>query len=278
MKFVKSHGLGNDYIIIDGKQLKKKLSKKTIVKICDRNFGIGSDGILILDKSKKADFKLIIYNPDGTEAEKSGNGLRIFSSFLFNHGYTKKKVFTIETRGGIVTSEFINKTKNISYFKVDMGKAEFKSKNIPVKIKEILAISKKIKIKNKTFVFTSVSVGNPHCVIFLKQISSKIAKEYGPYIETNKIFPKRINVQFAKIINRNKVEAEIWERGAGYTLASGSSSCAIVSAGYKLGLLDNEVKVKMPGGTLKISIDKNYNLNMEGPVEEICTGNLSFNE
>ena len=276
MKFVKSHGLGNDYIVIDGKQLKKKLSKKTIVKICDRNFGIGSDGILILDKSKKADFKLIIYNPDGTQAEKSGNGLRIFSSFLFNHGYTKKKVFTIETKGGIVTSEFIKKTKNISYFKVDMGKAEFKSKNIPVKIKEILAVSKKIKIKNKTFVFTSVSVGNPHCVIFLEQISSKIAKEYGPYIETNKIFPKRINVQFAKIINRNKVEAEIWERGAGYTLASGSSSCAIVSAGYKLGLLDNEVKVKMPGGTLKISIDKNYNLNMEGPVEEICTGNLSF--
>jgi|TARA_E500000075_G_scaffold20868_1_gene17669 diaminopimelate epimerase len=276
MKFVKSHGLGNDYIVIDGKQLKKKLSKKTIVKICDRNFGIGSDGILILDKSKKADFKLIIYNPDGTQAEKSGNGLRIFSSFLFNHGYTKKKVFTIETKGGIVTSEFIKKTKNISYFKVDMGKAEFKSKNIPVKIKEILAVSKKIKIKNKTFVFTSVSIGNPHCVIFLEQISSKIAKEYGPYIETNKIFPKRINVQFAKIINRNKVEAEIWERGAGYTLASGSSSCAIVSAGYKLGLLDNEVKVKMPGGTLKISIDKNYNLNMEGPVEEICTGNLSF--
>ena len=276
MKFVKSHGLGNDYIVIDGKKLKKKLSKKTIINICDRNFGIGSDGILILEKSKRADFKLIIYNPDGTQAEKSGNGLRIFSSFLFNHGYTKKKVFTIETKGGIVTSEFIKKTKNISYFKVAMGKAEFRSKDIPVKIKDILAVSKKIKIKNKTFVFTSVSVGNPHCVIFLKQISSKIAKEYGPYIETNKIFPKRINVQFAKIINRNKVEAEIWERGAGYTLASGSSSCAIVSAGYKLGLLDYEVDVKMPGGTLKISIDKNYNLNMEGPVEEICTGNLSF--
>ena len=276
MKFVKSHGLGNDYIVIDGKKLKKKLSKKTIINICDRNYGIGSDGILILEKSKRADFKLIIYNPDGTQAEKSGNGLRIFSSFLFNHGYTKKKVFTIETKGGIVTSEFIKKTKNISYFKVDMGKAEFRSKDIPVKIKDILAISKKIKIKNKTFVFTSVSIGNPHCVIFLEQISSKIAKEYGPYIETNKIFPKRINVQFAKIINRNKVEAEIWERGAGYTLASGSSSCAIVSAGYKLGLLDYEVDVKMPGGTLKISIDKNYNLNMEGPVEEICTGNLSF--
>ena len=249
MKFVKSHGLGNDYIVIDGKKLKKKLSKKTIINICDRNYGIGSDGILILEKSKRADFKLIIYNPDGTQAEKSGNGLRIFSSFLFNHGYTKKKVFTIETKGGIVTSEFIKKTKNISYFKVAMGKAEFRSKDIPVKIKDILAVSKKIKIKNKTFVFTSVSVGNPHCVIFLKQISSKIAKEYGPYIETNKIFPKRINVQFAKIINRNKVEAEIWERGAGYTLASGSSSCAIVSAGYKLGLLDYEVDVKMPGGT-----------------------------
>jgi diaminopimelate epimerase len=276
MKFIKSHGLGNDYIVIDGKNLKKKLSKTMIVKICDRNFGIGSDGILILDKSKKADFMLKIYNPDGTQAEKSGNGLRIFSSFLYNYGYTKKKTFTIETKGGVVTSKFIKKIKNISYFKVNMGKADFSSKNIPVKIKDALAISKKIKIKSKTFIFTSVSVGNPHCVIFLKEISSKIAKEYGPYLETNKIFPKRINVQFVKIINRNKVEAEIWERGAGYTLASGSSSCAIVSAGYKLGLLNNEVAVKMPGGTLNISIDKNYNLNMEGPVEEICSGKISF--
>ena len=276
MKFIKSHGLGNDYIVVDGKNLKKKLSKEMIMKICDRNFGIGSDGILILYKSKKADFRLKIYNPDGTQAEKSGNGLRIFSSFLYNHGYTKKKTFTIETKGGIVTSKFIKKIKKISYFKVNMGKADFNSKNIPVKVKDKLAISKKIKIKGKTFIFTSVSVGNPHCVIFLKKISSKIAKEYGPYLETNKIFPKRINVQFAKIINRKKVEAEIWERGAGYTLASGSSSCAIVSAGYRLGFLDSEVAVKMPGGTLKISIDKDYNLNMEGPVEEICSGRISF--
>ena len=125
MKFVKSHGLGNDYIVIDGKKLKKKLSKKTIINICDRNFGIGSDGILILEKSKRADFKLIIYNPDGTQAEKSGNGLRIFSSFLFNHGYTKKKVFTIETKGGIVTSEFVKKTKNIRHISIAplMGEA-----------------------------------------------------------------------------------------------------------------------------------------------------------
>lgn len=276
MKFIKSHGLGNDYIVIDGKNLKKKLSKEMIMKICDRNFGIGSDGILILYESKKADFKLKIYNPDGTLAEKSGNGLRIFSSFLYNYGYTKKKTFTIETKGGIVTSKFIKEINKISYFKVNMGKADFSSKNIPVKIKDELAISKKIKIKGKTFVFTSVSVGNPHCVIFLKKISSNIAKEYGPYLETNKIFPKRINVQFAKIINRKKVEAEIWERGAGYTLASGSSSCAIVSAGYRLGFLDNEVTVKMPGGTLNISIDEDYNLNMEGPVEEICSGTISF--
>ena len=135
MKFVKSHGLGNDYIVIDGKKLKKKLSKKTIINICDRNYGIGSDGILILEKSKRADFKLIIYNPDGTQAEKSGNGLRIFSSFLFNHGYTKKKVFTIETKGGIVTSEFIKKQKIFLILKLLWEKLNLDQKIFPLKLR-----------------------------------------------------------------------------------------------------------------------------------------------
>jgi|TARA_Y100000817_G_C16745628_1_gene494531 diaminopimelate epimerase len=274
--FVKSHGLGNDYIVMDLKKINFKLDKKRIKEICHRNYGIGADGILLLVNSKKADFGLKIYNPDGTEAEKSGNGLRIFSKYLYDYNYTKKRNFLIETKGGIVRSEVILKNKKIKDVKVDMGVASFESKKIPVKTKDKYSINQKIKVKNQSFTYSSVTVGNPHCVIFLKNISKDLALKFGRLIEENKLFPKRTNVQFAQIISKNKVKIEIWERGAGYTLASGSSSCGVVSVGYKLGLLNEKVQVIMPGGKLYIEIDKDYKLTMKGPVEEICNGQLKL--
>ena len=274
--FVKSHGLGNDYIVMDLKKINFKLDKKRIKEICHRNYGIGADGILLLVNSKKADFGLKIYNPDGTEAEKSGNGLRIFSKFLYDYEYTKKRNFLIETKGGIVHSEVILKNKKVKDVKVDMGVASFESKKIPVKTKNKYSINQKIKVKNQSFTYSSVTVGNPHCVIFLKNTSKDLALKFGRLIEENKLFPKRTNVQFAQIISKNKVKIEIWERGAGYTLASGSSSCGVVSVGYKLGLLSEKVEVIMPGGKLYIEIDKDYKLIMKGPVEEICNGQLKL--
>ncbi len=274
--FVKSHGLGNDYIVMDLKKINFKLDKKRIKEICHRNYGIGADGILLLVNSKKADFGLKIYNPDGTEAEKSGNGLRIFSKYLYDYKYTKKRNFLIETKGGIVHSEVILKNKKIKDVKVDMGVASFESKKIPVKTKNKYSINQKIKVKNQSFTYSSVTVGNPHCVIFLKNTSKDLALKFGRLIEENKLFPKRTNVQFAQIISKNKVKIEIWERGAGYTLASGSSSCGVVSVGYKLGLLNEKVEVIMPGGKLYIEIDKDYKLTMKGPVEEICNGQLKL--
>ena len=274
--FVKSHGLGNDYIVMDLKKINFKLDKKRIKEICHRNYGIGADGILLLVNSKKADFGLKIYNPDGTEAEKSGNGLRIFSKYLYDYNYTKKRNFLIETKGGIVRSEVILKNKKIKDVKVDMGVASFESKKIPVKTKDKYSINQKIKVKNQSFTYSSVTVGNPHCVIFLKNTSKDLALKFGRLIEENKLFPKRTNVQFAQIISKNKVKIEIWERGAGYTLASGSSSCGVVSVGYKLGLLNEKVQVIMPGGKLYIEIDKDYKLTMKGPVEEICNGQLKL--
>ena len=217
-----------------------------------------------------------IYNPDGTEAEKSGNGLRIFSKYLYDYKYTKKRNFLIETKGGIVRSEVILKNKKIKDVKVDMGVASFESKKIPVKTKNKYSINQKIKVKNQSFTYSSVTVGNPHCVIFLKNTSKDLALKFGRLIEENKLFPKRTNVQFAQIISKNKVKIEIWERGAGYTLASGSSSCGVVSVGYKLGLLSEKVEVIMPGGKLYIEIDKDYKLTMKGPVEEICNGQLKL--
>ena len=277
INFVKSHGLGNDYIVIDGKEVNYSLKKREIIRLCNRNYGIGSDGILMLCKSKNADFGLKIYNPDGSQAEKSGNGLRIFSAFLFDYKYVKnKKIISIETKGGLVKSKFIKKNKNKSIFNVEMGNATFLNNKIPVKIKDKnnSCLNKEINLKNKKFIFNAVSVGNPHCVIFLNKISKDLAKEYGPLIETHRFFPNKINVQFVKIINKSTVNIEIWERGAGYTLASGSSSCGVVSVGYKLGLLNSNVKVQMPGGDLNISIDNNFKLKMEGPVEEICSGKI----
>ena len=274
--FVKSHGLGNDYIIIDEKKLTIKLNKALIKKICNRNYGIGSDGLLLVVPSKKADFGLRIFNPDGSEAEKSGNGLRIFSKFLYDNKYTKKRVFTIETKSGVVRSEIIRSSKKSSMVKVEMGQASFESKKIPVLSNKKLAINERIKIKGEEFIFTAVTVGNPHCVIFKDKITPEDATEYGPLLEKNRRFPKRVNIQFAQIISTNKVKIEIWERGAGYTLASGSSSCAVVSAGYKLGLLSKRVRVEMQGGFLFIEIDDSHNLIMEGPVEQICSGEISF--
>ena len=274
--FVKSHGLGNDYIVMDLKKINFRLDKKRIKEICHRNYGIGADGILLLVNSKKADFGLKIYNPDGTEAEKSGNGLRIFSKYLYDYKYTKKRNFLIETKGGIVHSEVILKNKKVKDVKVDMGVASFESKKIPVKTKNKYSINQKIKVKNQSFTYSSVTVGNPHCVIFLKNTSKDLALKFGRLIEENKLFPKRTNVQFAQIISKNKVKIEIWERGAGYTLASGSSSCGVVSVGYKLGLLSEKVEVIMPGGKLYIEIDKDYKLIMKGPVEEICNGQLKL--
>ena len=274
--FVKSHGLGNDYIVMDLKKINFKLDKKRIKEICHRNYGIGADGILLLVNSKKADFGLKIYNPDGTEAEKSGNGLRIFSKYLYDYKYTKKRNFLIETKGGIVHSEVILKNKKVKDVKVDMGVASFESKKIPVKTKNKYSINQKIKVKNQSFTYSSVTVGNPHCVIFLKNTYKDLALKFGRLIEENKLFPKRTNVQFAQIISKNKVKIEIWERGAGYTLASGSSSCGVVSVGYKLGLLSEKVEVIMPGGKLYIEIDKDYKLTMKGPVEEICNGQLKL--
>ena len=274
--FVKSHGLGNDYIVMDLKKINFKLGKKRIKEICHRNYGIGADGILLLVNSKKADFGLKIYNPDGTEAEKSGNGLRIFSKYLYDYKYTKKRNFLIETKGGIVHSEVILKNKKIKDVKVDMGVASFESKKIPVKTKNKYSINQRIKVKNQSFTYSSVTVGNPHCVIFLKKASKDLALKFGRLIEENKLFPKRTNVQFAQIISKNKVKIEIWERGAGYTLASGSSSCGVVSVGYRLGLLSEKVEVIMPGGKLYIEIDKDYKLTMKGPVEEICNGQLKL--
>lgn len=274
--FVKSHGLGNDYIVLDSENIDFSLNAEAIKTICNVHYGIGSDGILLKVPSKNADFGLKIFNPDGSEAEKSGNGLRIFCKFLYDYGFAEGKEFTVETKGGVVKAK-IEKEENsrAKVITVDMGKAEFSSEKIPVKCEEKECIGKKINVDGKTFEINCVSVGNPHCVIIVDKLNEDEVKKYGKIIENLPMFPNRINVQFAKPISRNEVEIRIWERGAGYTLASGSSSCAVASVMVKRGLTDRDITVIMPGGELKISIDENWNIRMTGEVQEICSGILS---
>lgn len=274
--FVKSHGLGNDYFTLNEAELSFILNEKNIQLLCDVHYGIGSDGILLKVASSKADFGLKIYNPDGSEAEKSGNGLRIFAKYLYDYGHTSGKIFTIETPGGVVTAEISGETNGkANRVKVDMGKANFNSHQVPVLCDETECLDHPLNIIDETYLINCVSVGNPHCVVVCTKLTKAEILKHGAEIENHPMFPNRINVQFAKVISRNEVEILIWERGAGYTLASGSSSCAVAAVMVKKGLTDRKMTLKMPGGTLQIEIDEAWNIRMEGEVKEIASGYLS---
>jgi diaminopimelate epimerase len=274
--FVKSHGLGNEYVVLDSENIDFNITGDAIRRICNVNFGIGTDGILLKVLSDKADFGLKIYNPDGSEAEKSGNGLRIFCKFLYDFKLAKSENFSVETPGGIVNAEILEKENGrAKTIRIDMGKAIFASRQIPVDSDEEEFLARKITAGDKEYEVNCVSVGNPHCVIIKDKLDIDEIKKYGPLLENNKLFPNRINVQFVKIISDNLVEILIWERGAGYTLASGSSSCAVASVLVKRGFADRHLIVKMQGGLLTIEIDDKWNIRMTGEVREIASGVLS---
>ncbi|SPP63771.1 diaminopimelate epimerase [Nitrospira lenta] len=277
--FFRGHGLGNDYIVMDPKELTFKLTPKNIKAVCDRNWGLGSDGILALVPSKKADFGLRIYNPDGSEAEKSGNGLRIFARYLHATGKTKKKHFTVETKGGLVTIDLhIDRHGDARAVTVEMGQATFKPAALPCTMPVDELIQQPIEAAGRALSFTGVSVGNPHCVVF-KRAGESWSREdllkLGPVLENHSLFPKRTNIQLAIPTGPREIFILIWERGAGETQASGSSSCAAASAAVRLGLVKSPVTVKMPGGTLNIEVAKDFSLTMKGPVAEVARGTLS---
>jgi diaminopimelate epimerase len=277
--FFRGHGLGNDYIVMDPKELTFKLTPSNIKSVCDRNWGLGSDGILALVPSKKADFGLRIFNPDGSEAEKSGNGLRIFARYLHATGKTKKKHFSVETKGGLVTIELhIDRHGDAGAVTVEMGQATFKPAALPCSLGVEELIQQHIEAAGRTLTFTGVSVGNPHCVLF-KPAGESWSQEdllaLGPALENHILFPKRTNVQLAVPTGPKEIFILIWERGAGETQASGSSSCAAASAAVRLGLVKSPVTVKMPGGTLNIEVASDFSLTMKGPVAEVARGALS---
>jgi len=275
-EFVKSHGLGNDYFVLDSSAISFAVTPGATRLLCDRNYGVGSDGILLLTRSNEADFGLRILNPDGSEAEKSGNGLRIFAKYLYEHGHTQNKTFRIDTLGGVVTAELeISKDGRVPFVTVEMGQAVFNSTEIPVAGPEREVVDEEIRVNGEIARITAVSVGNPHCVVFVDELDEGFTRKLGPLLENHELFPNRINVQFAKVLTPEKVSILIWERGAGYTLASGSSSCAVAAACVKNGLTAKKLTVSMPGGELDIEIREDWTIKMRGPVEEVTSGTLS---
>jgi len=273
MKFWKYHGLGNDYIVIDPKHLSSSLTTEQTKMICHRNYGVGSYGILLGPlPSQKAPFGLRIFNPDGSEAEKSGNGLRIFSRYLSDQKLVGQDEFAIETPGGVVKSTVFDGGKMV---RVEMGKVSFDSDRIPVVGPKREVLNEKLTAGGREFTFCAATIGNPHCVLPLPEISAKLAHEFGPFVETHPNFPKRTNVQFLKVRDRANIQIEIWERGAGYTLASGSSSSAAAAVAHRLGLCDRNISVHVPGGVIAIEIGDDFAIRMTGSVTKVCEGMIS---
>jgi diaminopimelate epimerase len=270
MKYAKYHGLGNDYLVIRPDDIDRELKSEQIQLICHRNYGVGSDGILVGPlPSDTCNFRLRILNPDGGEAEKSGNGLRIFSRFLYDQGLVHENPFTVETLGGAVVCQVRDGGKTVT---VEMGKVSFLSTKIPVTGEEREVLREHMDIAGTTFEYCAATVGNPHCVILGEYPSPELARQYGPLIETDSRFPHRINVQFLQVIDRQNIRIEIWERGAGYTLASGSSSTAAAAVAYRLGLCDSAITVHMPGGELATRFSQDFAATMTGPVTRVCQG------
>ena len=276
MNFEKYHALGNDYLVLEPSECPHPLAEKEIVRICHRNFGLGSDGILLgPSSSTEADFGLRILNPDGSEAEKSGNGLRIFARYLRDQGKVGVEPFTIDTLGGIVTCEV---SSDASVISVEMGQVSFRSDEIPVKIegdpREVL--DETIEAAGQYLQYYAATIGNPHCVVPVDKVDRAFACKIGPILENHSNFPNRTNVQFLEILDRNNIRIEIWERGAGYTLASGSSSSAAGAVARKMGACDEDIIVHMPGGDIQLRIDDCFNVTMTGPATRVGSMTLDL--
>jgi diaminopimelate epimerase len=277
-QFVRSHGLGNDYLVVDGARLGFALTEERIRRICDRHTGVGSDGILeVVTPPAGFDAAVRIYNPDGSEAEKSGNGVRIFAKFCLDHGYVAAdRPVKIHTLGGPVEAHLIAREGNRTVLRVSMGRVSFRCADLPMAPSPPVDewVQRKLPVGDRQFAATCLSVGNPHAVLLDAPFDEATTRQYGPLVENHAFFPRRTNVQLVQVVDRSTVKAMIWERGAGWTLSSGSSSCAVAAACVRAGLVDHAVKVVMPGGTLDVIVHDDWRLEQIGFAQEIAVGEL----
>jgi diaminopimelate epimerase len=273
MKFSKYHGLGNDYIVLSPLEMRGEPDPDLIRLICNRNFGVGSDGVLLGPfESECCDFGLRIFNPDGSEAEKSGNGLRIFARFLWDSRLVDERLFSVETPGGAVSCEVSDAGREVS---VCMGRVSLDDRFLIAEGAQRGLQKRELEIDGSTLTYCTANVGNPHCVVFSDDPTPEQAQRLGPVIEAHPRFPNRTNVQFMRVLSRRSIQIEIWERGAGYTLASGSSSVAAAAVAHTLGLCDPDITVQMPGGRLHVQFNGDLFATLTGPVMKVCDGTMA---
>jgi diaminopimelate epimerase len=261
LKFQKMHGLGNDFVLLDGRQ--EKLDgldlKKLAVELCDRHFGVGADGLLIVWPSQKAHYRMQVINPDGSEAEMCGNGIRCFAKYVYETDKLKEEVISVETLAGTILPAVILADGRVAAVEVDMG--------TPKEIKK-----SKVKIKNMEFAVQEISMGNPHAVILTDDLAAVDLPVVGPLIENDKHFPNRTNVEFVQVIDDKEIKVVVWERGAGETLACGTGACAAVVAANLAGRIGRRALVRLPGGNLDIEWNDDNHILMRGPAEQVFAG------
>jgi diaminopimelate epimerase len=276
IKFTKMHGLGNDYIYIDCIKGEKIENPSYLAKtMSNRHFGIGSDGLILICKSNIADFKMQMFNYDGSEAEMCGNGIRCVGKYVYDNELTNNKIITVETLGGIKKLKLNIKNKKVETVEVDMGEPIFEAEKIPVLSDKYPVKNLKIIAEDKEFTFTCVSMGNPHAVTIIKNVIDFDVQRYGEILEKSKIFPQRANIEFVQILDKENVKMRVWERGTGETLACGTGACATVVACNLNGYVKNDVNVELPGGILKIKWNKeNNHVYMTGPAITVFRGEI----
>ncbi len=279
MYFYKMHGCGNDFIITAGGRLKNINLSQLAKNVCRRHFGIGADGLILSygGERKNIDYKMRIFNADGTEAEMCGNGIRCFAHYLRRKNKVQKEKINIITKAGIIKSKFIEFNKYKSKISVNMGKADFKPENIPICIgdNKRKVMNFPLEVNDHEFMINSVSMGNPHTVIFTDNLNKIDIAHWGKYISEHKIFPEQTNVEFVKVVNEHKIKVRVWERGAGETLACGTGACASAVIGIKKNILKNPVVVELEGGKLEIYW-QNDRVEMIGPAQFVFKGSYNI--
>lgn len=275
MKFTKMHGIGNDYVYVNCFDEKVENPSELAVKISDRHFGVGSDGLILIKPSKVADFCMEMYNADGSQSEMCGNGIRCVGKYVYDYGLTDKERISVETLAGIKYLDFVIENGKVSLITVNMGSPELTAVKIPVVSEKEKVISEPITVDGKEYNMTCVSMGNPHCVVFVDDTKEFPLENVGPKFENHEVFPKRVNAEFIQIISRNEVNMRVWERGSGETLACGTGACASTVACVLNGLTDEEITLHLLGGDLKVRWDRDENaVYMTGSAKVVFDGEV----
>lgn len=275
MKFTKMEGLGNDYVYVNCFEEMVENPSELAIKVSDRHFGIGSDGLILIKPSKVADCCMDMYNADGSQSEMCGNGVRCVGKYVYDYGLTDKTSITVETLAGIKYLDFQIEDGKVKMVTVNMGAPEFESSKVPVKYNKEKVIDEPIVVDGKEYRMTCLSMGNPHAVMFIEDTKSFPLEEVGPKFENHEVFPNRVNAEFIQILDRKTVNMRVWERGSGETLACGTGACAAAVACMLNGYTEDEITIHLLGGDLMIHWDREENLvYMTGPANVVFDGEL----